>query len=125
MDIAGKTTVNENVFQIITEIVLKNVDHVVAKEKKGPLAGFSQKLIERFAPQVTVRKEEPQEDGFGKVSFELKLAVVYGTKIPEAAVKVRDELVKTVEELTGYKVEQVDIVVDRIVEIKDLEEKAE
>jgi uncharacterized alkaline shock family protein YloU len=54
----------------------------------------------------------------------MKLAVIYGINIPEAAAKVREELVTVVESITGYKVSQVNIVVDRIVEMKDLEAKA-
>jgi uncharacterized alkaline shock family protein YloU len=121
MEIPGKTTVNEAVFQAIAEIVLKNIDDVVAKERKGPLAGLSRILVERFSPQIIVKKTEAEVD-FGEISFELKLAVIYGIKIPETAVKVRKELVKVVEELTGYKVTKVDVIVDRIVEIKDLQE---
>jgi uncharacterized alkaline shock family protein YloU len=122
MSVSGKTTVNDNVFQAIVEIALKNVDAVVAKEKKGALAGIS-KILERFSPQITVKKAEHAEADFGDVSFELNLAVIYGINIPEAAARVREELVTVVESITGYKVAQVNIVVDRIVEMKDLEEK--
>lgn len=121
MGVEGKTIVNDAVFQAIAEIVLKNVEDVVAKERKGPLAGLSKALVERFSPQIVVKKEEKPEVSFGDISFELKLAVIYGIKIPDAAVKVRKELVKVVEELTGYKVTSVDVIVDRIVEMKELE----
>ncbi|RJX25518.1 MAG: Asp23/Gls24 family envelope stress response protein [Dethiobacter sp.] len=117
----GKTTVNDAVFQSIAEIVLKNINDVVAKERKGPLAGFSKKLIERFSPQVIVKKVEAPEVDFGEISFELRLAVIYGIKIPEVATRIRKELVEVVKEFTGYQVTQVDVVVDRIVEMKDLE----
>jgi len=123
MEISGKTIVNEAVFQAIAEIVLKNIDDVVAKEKKGPLVDFSKKLVERFSPQIVVKKTEEEEVDFGQISFELKLAVIYGIKIPETAVKVRKELVKVVEDLTGYKVSKVDIIVDRIVELNELQEE--
>ncbi len=123
MQIAGKTTVNENVFQAIAEISLANIDNVVAKEKKGALSGLSKIFQERFSPQVAVKKVEQAETDFGEVSLELKLAVIYGTNIPEAAARVRKELVEVVENITGYKVTQVNIVIDRIVEIKELEAK--
>jgi uncharacterized alkaline shock family protein YloU len=123
MEIVGKTTVNEAVFQAIAEIVLKNIDDVVAKERKGPLAGLSRILVERFSPQIIVKKNEQAEVDFGEISFELKLAVIYGIKIPETAVKVRKELVKVVEDLTGYKVTKVDVIVDRIVELTELQEE--
>ncbi len=118
----GKTIVNDAVFQAIAEIVLKNIEDVVAKERKGPLAGLSKALVERFSPQIVVKKVEKPEVDLGDISFELKLAVIYGVKIPDAAVKVRKELVQVVEELTGYKVTSIDVIVDRIVEMKELEE---
>jgi uncharacterized alkaline shock family protein YloU len=121
MGVQGKTIVNDAVFQAMAEIVLKNIEDVVAKERKGPLAGLSKALVERFSPQIVVKKAEKPEADFGDISFELKLAVIYGVKIPEAAVKVRKELVKVVEELTGYKVTSVDVIVDRIVEMRELE----
>ena len=122
MEVSGKTTVNDAVFQAIAEIVLKNIDDVVAKERKGPLAGFSRVLIERFSPGVIVKKVEEPDVDFGDITFELRIAVIYGIQIPEVAAKVRKKLVEVVEELTGYKVTQVDVVVDRIVEVKELEE---
>ena len=118
-----RTTVNENVFQAIAEIALKNIDDIVAKEKKGTLAGLSKIFQERFSPQITVKKSEQEEVDLGEVSFEMKLAVIYGVNIPEAAARIRKEIVETVEKITGYKVTQVDIVVDRIVELKELETK--
>ncbi|HZK25055.1 MAG TPA: Asp23/Gls24 family envelope stress response protein [Oscillospiraceae bacterium] len=121
MDALGKTTVSEDVFQSIAEIALKDIEDIVTKEKKGPFAGISRIFAERFSPQVTVKRDENAEGEFGQVGYELRLAVMYGVKIPEAALKVRSSVIKTVENLTGYKVTKVDIVVDRIVEIKELE----
>ena len=121
MGVEGNTTVNEAVFQAIAEIVLNNIDDVVAKKRKGTLAGLSKILAERFSPHIVVKKAEKPEVDFGDVNFDLKLAVIYGVKIPEVAVNVRKELIKVVEDLTGYKVTGVDVVVDRIVEMKELE----
>ena len=125
MGVEGKTIVNDAVFQAIAEIVLKSIEDVVTKERKGPLAGLSKALVERFSPQVIVKKSEKPEVDFGDISFELKLAVLYGVKIPDTAVKVRKELVKVVEDLTGYKVTNVDVIVDRIVEMRELESAME
>jgi uncharacterized alkaline shock family protein YloU len=124
MQDAGRTTVSENVFQAIAEITLKNIDDVVEKEKKGALAGLSKIVQERFSPQITVKKTEQEDADFGDVGFELKLAVIYGVNIPEAATKVRKALAEKVESITGYKVTQINIVVDRIIELKELESKA-
>jgi uncharacterized alkaline shock family protein YloU len=125
MQIAGRTTVNESVFQAIAEITIRNIDDVVAKEKKGALAGLSKILQERFSPQISVKKTEKEDVDLGDVSFELKLAVIYGINIPEAAARVRKELAETVGNLTGYNVNQINIVVDRIVELKELQPREE
>jgi len=117
----GKTTVSEGVFQAIAEIVLKTIDDVVAEKRKGPLSGLSKILMERFSPQVVVKKDEKNDVDFGNISFELKLAVIYGISIPDTVANVRKELMKVVKDLTGYQVTHVDVIVDRIVEMKDLE----
>ncbi|HHX74776.1 MAG TPA: Asp23/Gls24 family envelope stress response protein [Firmicutes bacterium] len=119
MDVQGRTSVSENVFQSLAEIALKDIDNIVST-KKGPFSGFA-RILERFSPQVTVRREDVHEDGFGEVVYELKLAVVYGVNIPEVAAKIREKIVETVESITGYKVTQIDIIVDRIVEPRELE----
>ncbi len=119
--VEGKTSVNEAVFQFIVKEVLRNIDDIVEKDRKGALADFPKVLLEKFSLQVTVDKNEQPEVDFGEVNFTLKLAIVYGTIIPEAAARVRTELAKDVEKLTGYKVTKVDIVFDRVVEMKELE----
>ncbi|NLM46950.1 MAG: Asp23/Gls24 family envelope stress response protein [Firmicutes bacterium] len=123
MDVQGRTSVSESVFQSLAEIALKDIENIVSSTKKGPFSGFT-RIFERYLPQVTVRREDMHEDGFGEVAYELKLAVVYGVNIPEMAEKIREKIVEVVEGITGYKVKQVDIVVDRIVEPRELENEA-
>ena len=126
MGIEGKTTVSNNVFQYIGEVVIRGMDDIV--DRKELPKGFPTNLFRRLTPQVVVAKDESPEYDFGDVSLELKLTTIYGIRIPEVAVKVRQELIKVVEELTGYKVTKVDIVFDRIVNMEELdsiESKAE
>lgn len=121
----GSTVVNDGVFLSVAEIVLQDIEDVVKREKKGPLAGISQLLTDKFAPQVVVKKVEKDKDGFGRVSYELKLVLLFGAKIPDVAKRVRQQLTNVTEEMTGYKVDRVDVVVDKIVELKELEEENE
>jgi hypothetical protein len=80
MEIVGRTTVNEAVFQAIAEIVLKNIDDVVAKERKGPLAGLSRILVERSRIKVRHRiwskidhpQNRIQKNNFDRLSFLLQ-----------------------------------------------------
>ncbi|MCG0276006.1 MAG: Asp23/Gls24 family envelope stress response protein [Thermosediminibacteraceae bacterium] len=121
----GRTTISENVFIEVAREAMKKIEDVFREEKKGGLSGLTRIFTERFTPQITVKKTEmgEQYEGPGTVSFEVKLAVVYGVKIPEVAQKVRERIITDVEALTGYKVEKVDIVIDRIVKPEEVQEE--
>jgi len=126
MDIEGRTTINNDVFQHIVDVVIKGMDDIV--DRKELPKGFPTDLFSRLTPQVVVTKDESTDYDFGDVIIELKLTTIYGIKIPEVAIKVRQEVTKAVEELTGYKVKKVDIVFDKIVDMDELdtaEKKAE
>ncbi|KXG74469.1 hypothetical protein AN618_22990 [Fervidicola ferrireducens] len=121
----GRTTISENVFIEVAREAMKKIEDVFREEKKGGLSGLTRIFAERFAPQIAVKKTEPGEGegGPGTVSFEVKLTVVYGVKIPEVAGKVRERIITDVEALTGYKVEKVDIVIDRIVKPEEVQQE--
>jgi len=121
----GRTTISESVFVEVAREAMKKVEDVFREEKKGGLSGLTRMFTERFAPQISVKKTEPGEgeEGAGTVSFEVKLTVVYGVRIPEVANKVRETIVTDVEALTGYKVEKVDIVIDRIVKPEEVQQE--
>lgn len=119
MDSEGRTTVNNDVFQHIVDVVIKGMDDIV--DRKELPKGFPTDLFSRLTPQVVVTKDESPDYDFGDVIFELKLTTIYGIKIPEVATKVRQEIAKAVEELTGYKVKKVDIVFDKIVDMDELD----
>ncbi len=57
------------------------------------------------------------------MSFEVKVTVLYGVKIPEVAEKAREKIISEVETLTGYTVEKVDLVVERIIKPEDIQEE--
>ena len=82
-------------------------------------------FVDRFAPHISVKKTDPAEfdETAGTVSFEVKVTIVYGVKIPEAAQKVREIVINEVEDLTGYTVDKVDLIVERIVKLEELQEE--
>ncbi|MCF6097107.1 Asp23/Gls24 family envelope stress response protein [Thermovorax subterraneus] len=123
--VEGRTNISESVFIEIAREAMHKVEDVFREERKSALSGLTRIFTERFAPQITVRKSEPAEgeEGLGGVSFEVKLSVVYGVRIPEVAQKVREKIITEVETLTGYKVEKVDIVIDRIVKPEEIQEE--
>jgi uncharacterized alkaline shock family protein YloU len=121
---SGKTFINDSVFVEIAREAMHKVEEVFKQERKGALSGLTRIFTERFAPQISVKKAEASdlEESPGSVAFEVKLTVVYGVKIPEVAQKVRERIVNDVESLTGYKVDKVDIIIDRIIKPEDIQE---
>lgn len=123
----GKTTINDSVFVEIAREAIQKVEDVFRQEKKGALLGLTRVFTERFAPQITVKKTESaaSENGFGTVSLDVKISVLYGVNIPEVAKKVREKIVSEIESLTGYTVEKVDINIEKIVKPEQAAEEKE
>ena len=115
----GKLIVNDEVFADIALAALQKVDDVIRQQRKGTLSGLSRLLTGRFASKINVEKSEGDED-LGTVSFDLRLVVTYGVVIPEVAAKVREAVIKDVTTLTGYKVDRVDIVVEKLVRPEEI-----
>ncbi len=122
---SGKTFISDSVFVDIAREAMRKVEEVYKQERKGGLAGFTRMFVDRFAPQITVKKTDPTEfeETTGSVAFEVKVSVVYGVKIPEVAEKARDIIISEVETLTGYSVEKVDLVVERVIKPEELHEE--
>ena len=117
MESKGNTLINDNVFLTAARLVLEEMENVVKKGKKGPLVGISRMISEKSAPQISVKKLEPEEDReYGSVTYHLKLGVLYGPKIPSLAEEIRRQLAGAIEDMTGYTVEHVDITIERIVD---------
>lgn len=122
---SGKTFISESVFVDIAKEAMRKVEEVYKQEKKGGLAGFTRMFVDRFTPQISVKKTDPAEfeETAGSVAFEVKISVVYGVKIPEVADKAREKIISDVETLTGYSVEKVDIVVERVIKPEEIQEE--
>ena len=123
----GKLIVNEEVFADIALAALRKVDDVIRQERKGTLAGLSRLLTGKFASKINVQKSDGDEvdSSLGTVSFDLRLVVTYGVVIPEVAAKVREAVIKDVTTLTGYKVDRVDIVVEKLVQPEEIANEQE
>lgn len=122
MAMQGKTIIADAVFVEIAREAMHKVEEVYRQDRKGGLASIS-KLFDKYTPQISAKKTEPEDtDETGTVAFDLKVTMVYGVKIPEVAQKARDRIMSEVEELTGYKVERVDITVERLIMPEDLQE---
>ncbi len=125
----GKMTISEDVFVDIAKNAMNSVENVVMDEPKEGLSGAVKSALQRFMSDITIKTNDKNKDKAESeasspnpmVSFEVKLAVVYGVHIPEVVAAVRTKIQEDVESLTGYQVERVDVTVGRLVRMdKDL-----
>lgn len=89
-----------------------------------------EKVADRVIPQVIVKKtdaiagdDENLQATVGRVSFEIKITVIYGANIPETTTKLRQVLLDEVERITGYQVDKVDVIVEKLVKAESGNEK--
>ena len=123
----GKTLINDSVFIDIAKEAMRKVEEVYKQEKKGGIVDLTRMFVDRFTPQISVKKNEESmefEEPVSSVSFEVKVSIVYGVRIPEVAQKAREQIINEVENLTGYKVDKVDLIVERIVKPEEIKDEA-
>ena len=112
MDEQERTQVTDDVFLEIARSAMQAVNEVARQEKKGALAELTQLFSERIAPQIVVKRAEAE---VAAVTFEIKLTLIYGVRIPEVVGKVRSAVKTEVESLTGYTVQRIDILVEKLI----------
>lgn len=119
--VSGKTVISDEVFIALVKEAMAKVESVdISIEEDNSLKSFAKRLTERVVPPIIVKKTdavnaEGEQAAAGHVSFEVKIAIVYGAVIPKVIVALREEIVNDVEALTGYVVDKVDVVIDKIV----------
>ena len=129
--VGGKTIISEEVFADLAKTAMSKVENVAAaSEDVSTLAAVVKKVADRVIPQVIVKKtdaiagdEENQQSTVGRVSFEIKITVIYGANIPETTTKLRQVLLDEVERITGYQVDKVDVIVEKLVKAESGNEK--
>jgi len=129
--VGGKTIISEEVFADLAKTAMSKVDNVAAApEDVSALAAVVKKVADRVIPQIIVKKtdaiagdDDSQQATVGRVSFEIKITVVYGANIPETTTKLRQVLVDEVEHITGYQVDKVDVIVEKLVKAESGNEK--
>lgn len=114
MDEMERTSLTDEVFVEIARSAMRNVNEVARQEKKGTLAELTQLFSERMAPQIVVKRTEA-EGAAPSVTFDIKLTLIYGVRIPEVVDKVRSSIKTEVENLTGVKVDRIDILIEKLV----------
>ena len=129
--VGGKTIISEEVFADLAKTAMSKVENVAAApEDVSTLAAVVKKVADRVIPQVIVKKtdaiagdDENQQSTVGRVSFEIKITVIYGANIPETTTKLRQVLLDEDEHITGYQVDKVDVIVEKLVKAESVAEK--
>ena len=111
--VMGGTTIHEDVFREIVRLVLEEVEGVYSYEPKNPLAPLLGEKSVR--PSITVKWPSPDEENQEQISFEIRLAALYGAPIPQMVATIRRETADRVQQYTGYEVPAVDVYITKLV----------
>lgn len=114
MEDTNRTAINDEVFMEIARTAMRTITEVPKQEKKGALAELTQLVSEKFTPQIVVKRIEKDGEP-SAVSFDMKLTLVYGVRIPDVVEKVRTAVKTEIETMTGFRVERIDILVEKLV----------
>lgn len=111
MEEQGCTQFTDEVFVEIARSALRGISEVSRLEKKSALSELTQLVSDRIAPQITVKRVDDSQ----AVAFDMKLTFLYGVRIPDVVEKVRNAVVTEVEAITGFKVDRIDILVEKLI----------
>lgn len=108
-EVKGEIKINEDVIATIVAMALAEVRGI----RPATGGSFIEELAEKFGKKPTPRgvKVEVEE---GEVSVDLSLTVEYGMRIPNLVLEVQEKIKNTVEEMTGYKVREVNVTIQGI-----------
>ena len=106
----GIVKISDEVVSVIAEIAADEIQGIV-EVPHGVSSNISQILKGKKASRGKSVKVTLEED---KAIIELNVAVEYGMKIPEIVSAVQENVKKTVEAMTGLKVDKVNVNVQNI-----------
>ena len=106
----GIVKISDEVVSVIAEIAADEIQGIV-EVQHGVSSNISQILKGKKVSNGKSVKVTLEED---KAIIELNVAVEYGMKIPEVVSAVQETVKKTVEAMTGLKVDKVNVNVQNI-----------
>lgn len=115
----GVVKISDEVVSVIAAIAASEIKGVI-ESQQGVGNNISHILKGKKASGKGVKVTLNEESAM----IEISLAVEYGIKIPEVVNSVQENVKKTVEAMTGLKVESVDIVVQNIYLPKNSKEES-
>lgn len=117
MDENLKTNVNMGIVKISDEVV-SVIAGIAAAEIKGIVgmsAGLTGGITQILSGKKNLSKGVKVTVGEDSATIDLVVVVEYGTKIPEVALQVQENVKKAVESMTGLAVSAVNIFVQNII----------
>jgi len=115
--VMGSTTIHEDVFREIARLVLEEVEGIYCYEPKSPLAPFlGEKSVK---PVITIKWPAPDEEIQEQISFDIRLAVLYGAAIPQMVSAIRGGIAEKVKNTTGYDVPAVDVYITKLIRFEN------
>ncbi len=114
----GSITVSPIVIKEIILETLKDIPNVVGitKETKNQISGFFKSGDNKKTKDLEVEMSDTE------CVIDLSITVKYGSKLVEVAENVQEIITKQVEELSGIKVKEVNVIISKI---EKIEEKVE
>ncbi|MGB9677141.1 MAG: Asp23/Gls24 family envelope stress response protein [Candidatus Ratteibacteria bacterium] len=107
----GKVKIDNDVLASIARVAALSVPGV-NKVITGLVGGLKKIIRKKYDAGIKVVLGE------GEVSFELSIAVDYGTNIPEITYQVQKKIKEEVEKMSGLVVSNVDVIVKEVKPLK-------
>ena len=117
----GIVKISDEVVSVIAEIAADEIKGIV-EIPHGVSSNISQILKGKKASSGESVKVTLEED---KATIEINVAVEYGMRIPEVVASVQENVKRTVEAMTGLKVDKVNVNVQNIYVPKQEQPEAE
>ena len=117
----GIVKISDEVVSVIAGIAANEIQRIV-EIPHGVSSNISQILKGKKASSGKAVKVTLEED---KAIIELNVAVEYGMRIPEVVASVQENVKRTVEAMTGLKVDKVNVNVQNIYVPKQEQQEAE
>ncbi len=112
----------------IASDVIAVISGVAVSEVKGVFAmagGFAGGITEVLKGKKNLAKGIKVETENNKAKIDVNIIVEYGARIPDVAFEIQNKVKKSVEEMTGLKVEEVNVHVQGVNTQKLTEDEAE
>jgi len=118
-EIKGEIKINEDVIATIVAMALAEIRGI----RPATGGSFIEELAEKLGKKPMPRGVKVELEG-DEVSVDLFLTVEYGMRIPSLVWEVQEKIKNTVEEMTGYKVKEINVTIQGI-HLGKREEKVE